>query len=173
MALVITYIGLLVAFISEVNLQSAQSSNFILGSVLIFICAFTYAAYIVGSGRLIPMVGAAKFNSYAMSFASIGVLLHFFFNSDISLWRFPPLVYVYSFLMAIFSTVVPSYMVSEGIKRIGSDNAAIVGSIGPVSTLILAYFFLQETISVFQIIGTFMILFGVLLISGQKRKELI
>lgn len=172
-ALVITYIGLLVAFISEVNLQSAQSSNFILGSVLIFICAFTYAAYIVGSGRLIPMVGAAKFNSYAMSFASIGVLLHFFFNSNISLWSFPPLVYVYSFLMAILSTVVPSYMVSEGIKRIGSDNAAIVGSIGPVSTLILAYFFLQETISVFQIIGTIMILFGVLLISGQKRKELI
>lgn len=172
-ALVITYVGLLIAFISEVDLQSAHSSNFILGSVLIFICAFTYAAYIVGSGRLIPMVGAAKFNSYAMSFASIGVLLHFFLNSDVSLLSFPPLVYVYSFLMAIVSTVVPSYMVVEAIKRIGSDNTAIVGSIGPVSTLVLAYFFLQETISLFQIVGTVMILFGVLLVSGQKRKELI
>jgi drug/metabolite transporter (DMT)-like permease len=172
-ALVITYVGLLIAFFSEVDLQSTQSSNFILGSVLIFICAFTYAAYIVGSGRLIPMVGAAKFNSYAMSFASIGVLLHFFLTSDVSLLSFPPLVYGYSFLMAILSTVVPSYMVVEGIKRIGSDNAAIVGSIGPVSTLVLAYFFLQETISLFQILGTVMILFGVLLVSGQKRKELI
>ncbi len=172
-ALVITYVGLLIAFIGEVDVQSEHSSNFILGSVLIFICAFTYAAYIVGSGRLIPLVGAAKFNSYAMSFASIGVLLHFFLNSDISLMSFPPLVYVYSFLMAIISTVVPSYMVVEGIKRIGSDNAAIVGSIGPVSTLVLAYFFLQEKISPFQIVGTLMILFGVLLVSGQRRKELI
>lgn len=172
-ALVITYVGLMIAFISEVDLQSEHSYNFILGSVLIFICAFTYAAYIVGSGRLIPMVGAAKFNSYAMSFASIGVLLHFFLNSDGSLWSFPSLVYVYSFLMAVLSTVVPSYMVVEGIKRIGSDNTAIVGSIGPVSTLVLAYFFLQESISLFQIVGTIMILFGVLLISGQKRKELI
>jgi drug/metabolite transporter (DMT)-like permease len=172
-ALVITYIGLLIAFFGEVDFQSAQSSNFILGSVLIFICAFTYAAYIVGSGRLIPLVGAAKFNSYAMSFASIGVLLHFFINSDVSLWNFPSLVYVYSFLMAILSTVVPSYMVTEGIKRIGSDNAAIVGSIGPVSTLVLAYFFLQEGISLFQIVGTVMILFGVLLISGQRRKALL
>jgi drug/metabolite transporter (DMT)-like permease len=60
----------------------------------------------------------------------------------------------------------------EGIKRIGSDNTAIVGSIGPVSTIILAYFFLQESISLFQIIGTAMILFGVLLVSGQKRKIL-
>jgi drug/metabolite transporter (DMT)-like permease len=172
-ALVITYVGLMIAFFSEVNIQSDHSSNFILGSVLIFICAFTYAAYIVGSGRLIPLVGAAKFNSYAMSFASIGVLLHFLLNSDVSLWSFPSLVYVYSFLMAILSTVIPSYMVAEGIKRIGSDNAAIVGSIGPVSTLVLAYFFLQESISLFQIVGTVMILFGVLLISGQKRKGLI
>lgn len=171
-ALVITYIGLMIAFFSEVDLQSTQSSDFILGSVLIFICAFTYAAYIVGSGRLIPMVGAAKFNSYAMSFASIGVLLHFFLNSEISLLGFPMEVYVYGLLMAVLSTVIPSYLVVEGIKRIGSDNAAIVGSIGPVSTIILAYFFLQESISLFQIIGTVMILFGVLLVSGQKRKVL-
>ncbi len=173
LALVITYVGLLIAFFSEADLQSGQSSHFILGSVFIFICAFTYAAYIVGSGRLIPIVGAAKFNSYAMSFASIGVLLHFFFTTEVSLWGLPSLVYVYSFLMAILSTVIPSYLVVEGIKRIGSDNAAIVGSIGPVSTLLLAYFFLQENISLFQIIGTILILFGVLLVSGQKRRELI
>jgi drug/metabolite transporter (DMT)-like permease len=172
LALVITYAGLLIAFFSEVDLQSTQSAHFILGSILIFICAFTYAAYIVGSGRLIPMVGAAKFNSYAMSFASVGVLIHFFINSEVSLLGFPTLVYVYGFLMAILSTVIPSYLVVAGIKRIGSDNAAIVGSIGPVSTLILAYFLLRENISFFQIIGTIMILFGVLIVSGQKRKEL-
>lgn len=173
LALAITYVGLLIAFVSEVDMQSEQSSNFILGSILILVCAFTYAAYIVGSGRLIPLVGAAKFNSYAMSFASMGVLLHFFIGSDISLWGYPSLVYVYSFLMAILSTVIPSYLIVEGIKRIGSDNAAIVGSIGPVSTLVLAYFFLQESFSFFQIVGTIMILFGVLLVSGQKRKAMI
>lgn len=172
-ALVITYVGLLIAFFSEVDLQSSQSNDFILGSLFIFICAFTYAAYIVGSGRLIPLVGAAKFNSYAMSFASLGVLVHFYLSSGISLIGFPLEVYTYGFLMAILSTVIPSYLVVEGIKRIGSDNAAIVGSIGPVSTLILAYFFLKEDISLFQIMGTAMILFGVLLVSGQKRKALI
>jgi len=171
MALVITYAGLLIAFFGEVNLKSAHSTNFILGSVLIFICAFTYAAYIVGSGKLIPMVGASKFNSYAMSFASIGVLFHFFMTSEVSLWGLSTQIYVYGFLMAILSTVVPSYLVAEGIKRIGSDNAAIVGSIGPVSTLVLAYFFLEERFSTFQLFGTLMILFGVLLVSGQREKR--
>jgi drug/metabolite transporter (DMT)-like permease len=170
LALIITYIGLFVAFFHEANISGEQYGNFILGSVLIFVCAFTYAAYIVGSGRLIPMVGATKFNSYAMSFASIGVLIHFAITTETSLLHYDWLVYFYSLLMALLSTVIPSFLVVQGIKRIGSDNAAIVGSIGPVSTLILAYFFLQEKISAFQIIGTAFILFGVLLISGQKQK---
>ncbi|HRG07106.1 MAG TPA: DMT family transporter, partial [Cyclobacteriaceae bacterium] len=58
LALFITYVGLIAAFISEADVQSAQNKNFLLGSLFIFVCAFTYAAYIVGSGRLIPVVGA-------------------------------------------------------------------------------------------------------------------
>jgi drug/metabolite transporter (DMT)-like permease len=170
LALLITYVGLLIAFFGEVDFNDQQSDNFMLGSVLIFICAFTFAAYIVGSGKLIPLLGAAKFNSYAMCFAAIGVLTHFYITSDVSLLHFSGTVYFYSFLMAIISTVVPSYLVVEGIKRIGSDNAAIVGSIGPVSTIIMAYFFLDEQVYFLQLIGTAMILLGVLLISRQKRK---
>ena len=168
LALAITYVGLLAAFISEVDVQSAQNKNFLLGSLFIFVCAFTYEAYIVGSGRLIPIIGAAKFNSYAMSFASVGVLLHFFITSEVSLWHFSLPVYGYGFLMAVLSTVIPSYLVVAGIKRIGSDNAAIVGSIGPVSTIVMAYFFLQETVSGLQLLGTVLILAGVLMVGKQK-----
>ncbi len=168
LAVIITYAGLLLAFFSEVDIDSSQNENFLWGSFLIFVCAFTYAAYIVGSGKLIPMVGAIKFNSYAMSFACVGVLLHFFVTSEQSLIELPAKVYTYSFLMAILSTVIPSYLVTLGIKRIGSDTAAIVGSVGPVSTILLAYFFLNESIYAMQIVGTAMILFGVLLVSRGK-----
>ena len=168
LAVILTYAGLLLAFFSEVDFDSSQNENFLWGSFLIFVCAFTYAAYIVGSGKLIPMVGAIKFNSYAMSFACVGVLLHFFVTSEQSLIELPAKVYTYSFLMAILSTVIPSYLVTLGIKRIGSDTAAIVGSVGPVSTILLAYFFLNESIYAMQIVGTAMILFGVLLVSRGK-----
>jgi drug/metabolite transporter (DMT)-like permease len=168
LALVVTYFGLAVAFFGEVDFNSPQNKNFLFGSLMVFICAFTYAAYIVGSGRLIPKVGASKFNSYAMSFASAGVLLHFFLLSDVSLLHMPMAVYTYSFLMAIFATVIPSYMVTAAINRIGSDNAAIVGSVGPVSTIVLAHFFLYEGITVWQLTGTACILVGVLIIGKQK-----
>jgi len=168
LALVITYFGLAIAFFGEVDFNSSQNKNFLFGSVMVFICAFTYAGYIVGSGRLIPKVGAAKFNSYAMSFACIGVLLHFVLFSEVSLFHLPLTVYVYSFLMAVFATVIPSYLVAAAISRIGSDNAAIVGSVGPVSTILLANLFLNETITLWQLVGTACILIGVLIIGRQK-----
>jgi drug/metabolite transporter (DMT)-like permease len=168
-ALVITYIGLGLAFSSEVNLNEELDSDFYLGAFLIFLCAITYALYIVGSGKLIPVVGASKFNSYAMSFAAAGVLLHYFIISRQSLLDLSSGVYLYSFLMAIVSTVIPSYLVTEGIRRIGYDNAAIVGSVGPVSTILQAYFFLQEPVYGLQIFGTMLILAGVLLISRKGK----
>jgi drug/metabolite transporter (DMT)-like permease len=95
--------------------------------------------------------------------------LHFFLASDRSLFNLSGEIYEYSFIMAILSTVIPSYLVTEGIKRIGSDNAAIVGSVGPVSTILQAYIFLQEPVFAAQIVGTALILIGVLLIGKKGR----
>ncbi len=167
LAVTITYFGLLTAFAGEVSFQGEHSDKFYLGALYIFACAITYALYLVGSGRLIPQVGSAKFNSYAMTFACIGVLIHFYFTTDTNLTQLPSLVYIYSVSMALLSTVIPSYLVAEGIKRIGSDNAAIVGSIGPVSTILQAYLVLGEPIFAAQLFGTALVLLGILLISRK------
>ena len=168
LAVIITYSGLVLAFFSEVTFYGTLDTKFYLGSFLIMACAITYAIYIVGSGRLIPVVGASKFNSYAMSFACLAVLLHFYVTSERSLVNQSSEVYFYSACMALISTVIPSYLVTAGIKRIGSDNAAIVGSIGPISTIIQASIFLYEPVSALQIAGTVLVLLGVLLISRKK-----
>jgi drug/metabolite transporter (DMT)-like permease len=167
LAIVITYVGLLLAFWGEARFDTS-GPDFFKGAMLIFACAVTFATYIVGSGRLIPVVGASKFNSYAMSFACVAVLLHFTVVNNNSLFNLDRQVYLYSLAMALMGTVIPSYLVSEGIKRIGSENAAIVGSVGPVSTIIQAYFFLHEPIIALQVAGTVFILFGILMIGRKK-----
>ena len=71
---------------------------------------------------------------------------------------------------AMMATVIPAFMISYGMKKIGSNNAAIVSSIGPVSTIVQANIFLGETIHTSQIIGTLLVIGGVILI-GWKRTE--
>ena len=73
-------------------------------------------------------------------------------------------------ISAVFSTVLPTFLISEGIKRINASNAAIIGSSGPIFTIILSSIFLKETISMPQFIGTCMVLIGVFLV-GWKGKQ--
>jgi drug/metabolite transporter (DMT)-like permease len=167
-AVLITYVGLFIAFAGEARFQ--DSPDFYLGSTLILICAITYAIYIAGSGAMIPVVGAIKFNSYAMSFAVAAVLVHFMITSTQSIVGLPLGVYVYGFLMAIVSTVIPSYLVSISIKRLGANTTAIIASIGPVSTILQASLLLGESVSALEIAGTGFILLGILVISWKRAE---
>jgi drug/metabolite transporter (DMT)-like permease len=72
--------------------------------------------------------------------------------------------------MAIVATVAPAVMTSEGIRLIGAANAAIVGSIGPIATIFLAYWLLGEPFSFWQMIGTLFVLTGILIITLRKQE---
>jgi drug/metabolite transporter (DMT)-like permease len=166
LALALTYAGILIVFTNDLDFSE---KNIILGIALIFGSALTYAVYLMGSGELIPKLGSMRYTSYAMIMSTIAVLVHFGFANDNSLWHFPLEVYVLSMVMAVFSTVIPGLLLSEGIRMIGSGRASIIGSIGPVSTILLAYIFLDEKITFYQILGTILVLAGVLTVSSNKK----
>ena len=60
-------------------------------------------------------------------------------------------------------------MISYGMKTIGSNNTAIITSIGPVSTILQAHFILGEKIFTEQILGTVLVMSGVLLIGWRSK----
>ncbi|WCL48946.1 DMT family transporter [Leptospira sp. GIMC2001] len=166
-ALVITYFGVALAYIHDVQLGGDKVT---LGASLILLSAITYAVYLMGSGNLIPKLGSNLFTSIAMITACVIILFHFSILRDWSRFlEFSPYVYFLGFLLGIFTTVVPSYLVSAGIGKIGSSEASIVSSAGPLSTVILAYILLGEDIGLYQILGTFFVLFGVWMISRKKK----
>jgi len=80
-------------------------------------------------------------------------------------------VYIYGFLMAVFSTVIPSYLISEGIKRIGASKVSIIGSLGPVSTIFLSVVLLGEELNRYYFIGGAIIIIGVVWLNLEKAKK--
>ena len=170
-ALLITYTGIAIAFYSELKIE-AGNPNFYYGSLLIFLCAITFGFFIAGSGQLIPQIGAAKFTAYGMTVASLGVLLHYCINGNFTVLQSGGSAFwLYGILLAVVATVIPSFLTSEGLKRMGSNNVAVISSIGPVSTVIQAHFVLGEQIFAAQIIGTILVIAGVVMV-GWKRKEI-
>lgn len=169
-ALLLTYSGIFLAFWG--NIETAHQKNLMLGAFWVVLSGLVYAVYLVGSDRMIALVGAQRYTCYAMIAATVPTVLHCALQNGLSsLTHFPMPVYGLAFGMAIFVTVIPTLLIAEGIKRVGSGNASIIASIGPIFTIFLSTFVLHEVISVEQVIGTFLVLGGVFLI-GWRGKQM-
>jgi drug/metabolite transporter (DMT)-like permease len=167
-ALVLTYLGIGIAYFGELQLDTSNP-KFFFGSFMIFLCAITYSFYLVGTGRLVQRVGVTRYTAYAMLVATAGIFIHYLVAQDAHQVKFSPALAWYSVATAVIATVLPSFMMSIGMKQIGSNNVSIITSIGPVSTIIQAHLFLGERVILPQIIGTAFVIAGVLLIGWQSR----
>lgn len=167
-ALVLTYLGIAVIFIYDLQ---QEKDNILTGCFLVFCSALTYALYLIGSGKLIPKFGSVSFTAYAMVVSTTAAVIHYLISSQVNIWAFDKQVYIILLLMAIFSTVIPAFLYSEGIRLIGSNKVSIVGSIGPVATIFLAHFILGESFSLIQFLGTGLVLTGVITISLKENKK--
>lgn len=165
LAIFLTYIGIIITFRDEVVISGTDTY---LGGFFILLCAITYAAYLVGSGWLIPKFGVVKFTSYAMIVSCFCVFIHFGMFSNVDIFGLQWEVYLLGFLIAIFATVIPSYLVSESIHRINSSNFAVIAGFGPISTIILAGIFLNEVLTLLQLFGALIVIFGILLVSLRR-----
>ena len=165
-SITITYLGVVITFWSEIDISGDKT---LWGGFLVLLSAITYASYIVGSGWLIPKYGVLRFTCYAMLVATCCVIVHYSVAEDWDLWHFPKEVYGYAIAMAIIATIIPSFLVSEAIKRLGASNFSILGSVGPISTILLAYVFLGERLTWLQLLGMSVVIFGVTVLSKQKK----
>ncbi|MCW3088616.1 MAG: family transporter [Sediminibacterium sp.] len=167
-ALGLTYLGIGIAYFGELQLDTSNP-KFFFGSFMIFLCAITYSFYLVGTGRMVQRVGVTRYTAYAMLTATAGIFINFLFTHDIRTIPFSNTLTGYGIALAVIATVLPSFMMSNGMKRIGSNNVSIITSIGPVSTIIQAHFFLGEKIIAAQVFGTALVIVGVILIGWQSR----
>lgn len=169
LALMLSYAGVLFAFLHDfqrLEKDAITGALFILGS------AITYALYLAVGGQLIHRLGSMRFTALAMMVSVIAICVHFLMTrSYLLLIDLSREIHSYAFIMAIMCTVLPAMFLAAGIKRIGSGPAAIIGSVGPVSTIILAYFLLGEPIDGYHMIGTALVLVGVLMVSTKKTTD--
>jgi drug/metabolite transporter (DMT)-like permease len=165
-ALVLTYGGLVLVFAH--SLDGGQKDLW-LGTALAFASALCYAVYLVAGGEVIARVGSVRFTAYAMSAASVACILQWLLLRPVSALDLPAPVYLYAIAMAVVSTAIPVFMTSEGLRRVGANTVAIVGALGPVTTIVLGYLGLEELMTPLQLVGSALVLAGVVIISLRTK----
>ncbi|MEM1214351.1 MAG: DMT family transporter [Bacteroidota bacterium] len=168
-AVLLSYVGIAFAFSNALELETGE--HFWRGVALSVGSALSFACYLIGSGEYLPKLGTIRYNSLTMSIACVAIIVHHGIQHQWALFDFAPPVYAYCVGIALLATVIPSFMVAEGIRRLGAGPASIISSIGPISTILLAAIFLGEVFSTWQWLGAVLVIGGVFLLSWWKRKH--
>lgn len=149
-ALAVGYLGVIVVFIQD---ASSTGSMALLGMVLVFASACSYAIYMIGSGEMVRRVGSVRLVVYASSASALMSVIQILIYDPAAVFVQVPQIYWLSLLNASLCTVIPMLLIMIAINRIGSPLVAQAGILGPVSTLFMGWIVLSEPITWMQMGG--------------------
>lgn len=165
-AMAVSYSGVLLVFGHEVSLVG---DNVFLGATLVFLSAVTYAIYLTYSGQLVQRLGSLRLAGLATTVACFFCILQFVLLMPLSALKVPPEVIALSVLNGLACTVLPVLLVMMAIERIGAGLTSQIGMIGPMSTLTMGVFFLNEPFTIWILAGTALVLGGVFWVTPPPK----
>jgi drug/metabolite transporter (DMT)-like permease len=167
LAMAISYSGVMLVFSHELSLAGP---NVALGSTLVFGSAVSYAVYLLYSGQLVQRIGSLRLVGWATSVACVCCIAQFVVLRPLSAAVVPVDVLWLGVLNAVACTVAPVLMVMMAIERIGAALAAQTGMIGPMSTIAMGVWLLDEPLNAWIGAGTLLVLGGVFIVSKYGSK---
>ena len=165
LGMLLSYSGIVLVMGHEVSLQG---SNTLLGAVLVFGSAASYAVYLSYSGELVKRLGALRLVGLATSVACVLCLLQFALLRPLaSAWVAPQVIWL-SLLNATLCTAVPVVLVMMAIERIGAGLTAQVGMIGPLATILMGVGLLGEPFTGWAAGGTALVMAGIYVVTRTR-----
>lgn len=162
-ALAVSYAGVALVFVENLRVQG---DHILFGSGLVLLAALSYALYLAMSGQLISRVGPLRLVAYAMCVSTAATVIHYLLLRDPArLLELPPPVYGLALINAVFCTFLPVTFTMGAVARLGAGTTAQLSVLGPVSLVFLGAWLLGERITAVQLIGTAVVLGGVLLLT--------
>lgn len=170
-AMFVAYCGIALIFARG---SIATGENVLLGSLLIFGAALSFAVFQLLATKQIKLIGSAMFTCVAMISAGMGVLLHYVMQSALSgsfarIISQPSKVWLLGAAIAVISTLFPSFLINIALGRIGAQAVAVVGMISPLITVILAITLLGEPFGLIDGFGTGLTVLGIGLFTWYER----
>lgn len=139
------------------------------GILLAMTAPFIYSAYILVGSRILKRVEVLSSSVVVMLSASL------VFGGAIAIQglNLPQTWQGWAGVLgiALLSTVVAIIAFFKGLEQVGPTNASILSTFEPVTTVILAFLFLNEAIGWMRIAGGTLILVAVILLSKSELKK--
>ena len=166
-ALAVTYTGIALVLSQQLG-APAEHRLFFVGAALVFASAMCYAVYLVTGSQLVKRVGSMRFTAYTMMVSTLPAVVQFAVLEGPAALELPHIVWVYAIVLATACTVLPVFLVAESLKRIGANQFALIGGLGPVTTVLADFVLLDGALAPLQLAGGSLVIGGVLLVTLKK-----
>lgn len=170
LAIATGYAGMLVVFGNELSLAFA-GSNVTLGTALVFAGAVSYALYISYSGALVSRIGSLRLVGWASTVACLLCFAQFLVLRPLSAALVPAPVVWLSLINGTACTVMPVLLLMIAISRVGSTAAAQASLLGPISTIVLGVFILDEPFTLWVAAGTTLVLASIWMLARKPASS--
>lgn len=164
-SLLVCYLGIVLVMWQELELTG---NNVLLGTLLVLGAALSFSFYVLLARPWIRRLGSTRFTSLAMLASSLLVVLHGAITLPSLPLRFSTEAWLLLAALALFSTVIPSFMMTRAIDLIGPAKTSVVGTLGPIFTMGLAIAWLQEAFTPLMGLGAAMVILGVVWLSLER-----
>lgn len=154
--IVSTVLGLAIMFNPTVDNHLIDT---LIGISLVLLSAVFWALFIIYSKRAVSNISPTIFTSTYMCITTVLLLLGFIIDSK-NFTTFLTLqthTMIYLVFLAIFCSIIPSYLMSFGLKRINASLAAVISAMGPIVTLGLDVVILNHNLASNEIIGAIIV----------------
>ena len=154
--IVSTVLGLAIMFNPTVDNHLTDT---LIGISLVFLSAIFWALFIIYSKRAVSNISSTIFTSTYMCITTVLLLFGFIIDSK-NFTTFLTLqthTMIYLVFLAIFCSIIPSYLMSFGLKRINASLAAVISAMGPIVTLALDVVILNHNLALNEIIGAIIV----------------
>lgn len=147
------------------------------GVALVAGSAIAYAVHLVGIEPLTRRHGGARVAAMAMCAACTGVLVHAALAvAPAILAAQPAAAWQAGLILGLVGTVVPVLLAGVAVRRIGPGRFAVIGTVGPGVTVLLAWRMFGEVPSAATWVGFALTIAGGLAVGlagqgGGKRRE--
>ena len=154
--IVSTVLGLAIMFNPTVDNHLIDT---LIGISLVLLSAIFWALFIIYSKRAVSNISPTIFTSTYMCITTVLLLFGFIIDSK-NFTTFLTLqthTMIYLVFLAIFCSIIPSYLMSFGLKKINASLAAVISAMGPIVTLGLDVVILNHNLSLNEIIGAIIV----------------
>lgn len=147
-----------------------EQYDYITGYIFGFLAALANCLFLIVSNRVGNQLPALKKSALMISGAFILTFVIFppFFVLDYSM---TDKIYLFGIVLALFGTVIPPYLYSVGIPKVGLSISAILTAIELPVAVCASYFYLKEQVTFLQWIGVIIILCAIAMANLKFTKK--